>query len=221
MSLHSDAVFAAEANRIVNGRTAKYLFAVGGKARLALFGFKSVPIKRNDAVIEKIFEFFLVKLAKLSCRMVVKVEKICAEIEFVAAKTCLDTYVFKELSVLMSAVKEIIALSVKAITDGDLDAAERVEPLEERIDDIRDDVKKRHIVRLQNSLCTMEHGFVLSDILINLERVADHCSNIAGCILDMSKHNSLELHKYLDEYKHDTEHFDQLYKEYSDKYCLE
>jgi len=125
-----------------------------------------------------------------------------------------------ELSVLMSAVKEIIALSVKAIADNDLSAAERVEPLEQVIDAIRDDVKKRHIIRLQSSKCTMEHGFILSDILINLERVADHCSNIAGCIMEMSKHNSLELHKYLDEYKHGDDHFEDLFREYSEKYCL-
>ncbi len=125
-----------------------------------------------------------------------------------------------ELSVLMNAVQEIIALSVKAISANDLSAAERVEPLEQVIDAIRDDVKKRHIIRLQSSRCTMEHGFVLSDILINLERVADHCSNIAGCIMEMSKHNSLELHKYLDEYKRSDDHFEALFNEYSKKYCL-
>ena len=67
----------------------------------------------------------------------------------------------------------------------------------------------------------MEHGFILSDILNNLERIADHCSNIAGCYIEMSEHKSLELHKYLKKYRNENETFETQFKEYSEKYVIE
>lgn len=126
----------------------------------------------------------------------------------------------RELSVLISAVREITSLSYEAINTDSYELAASVEPLEQVVDMLRDEIKKNHILRLQRNECTIEHGFVLSDILNNLERVADHCSNIAGCFAEMSRNNALDLHKYLNEYKSKGEKFDELYKAYSEKYTL-
>jgi len=127
----------------------------------------------------------------------------------------------KEISVLISAVREITKLTYDAINENNIEKAKRVESLEQVIDGLRDEIKKRHIVRLQCGECTMEHGFILSDILNNLERIADHCSNIAGCYIEMSEHKSLELHKYLKKYRNENEIFEAQFKEYSEKYVIE
>lgn len=125
----------------------------------------------------------------------------------------------RELSVLCAAVSEILDLSQHAFAESDLESAERVEALEEQIDNLRDRIKLNHVYRVQKNLCDMEHGFVLSDILTNLERVADHCSNVAGCVVEMARHNALDMHRYNDEAKHG-ERFDLLYREYGEKYAL-
>lgn len=125
-----------------------------------------------------------------------------------------------ELSVLVSAVREITQMAFDTVSTDDYAKAAMVEPLEQVIDGLRDQIKKRHILRLQSNECTIEHGFVLSDILNNLERVADHCSNIAGCFIEMSKNNALDLHKYLKDYRDKAEGFEALYEEYSKKYSL-
>ena len=85
---------------------------------------------------------------------------------------------------------------------------------------LRDDIKAHHILRLQKSECTVEHGFVLSDILTNLERVSDHCSNIAGCLIEMSRNDSLDLHDYLHRVKAGGAEYDALFAEYKQKYAL-
>ena len=126
----------------------------------------------------------------------------------------------KELAMLIRAVSKITEISYEAIRTEDYAKAATVEPLEQVIDDLRDEIKRRHVIRLQNSECTIEHGFVLSDILNNLERVADHCSNIAGCLIEMSTHNALDLHKYLRSYREEAEGFDKMYREYSKEFAL-
>ncbi|MBE6676710.1 MAG: PhoU domain-containing protein, partial [Ruminococcaceae bacterium] len=103
----------------------------------------------------------------------------------------------------------------------DFDMAASVEPLEEVIDDLRDAIKLNHIVRLQNNECTMEMGFILSDLLTNCERVADHCSNIAGCMLELSQDKALDMHKYLYDVKHGSPEFDRRFQEYKEKYPIE
>ena len=133
---------------------------------------------------------------------------------------CFSESAKTEISVLISAVKEITRLSYEAIDTNSYQTAAMVEPLEQVIDGLRDNIKKRHIDRLQKGECTMEQGFVLTDILTNLERVADHCSNIAGCYIEMSRYNALDMHRYLKEYKEKDGEFDRLYREYSDKYSL-
>ena len=93
-------------------------------------------------------------------------------------------------------VEEILRLSVEAFRDNDLTKAAMVEPLEQVIDGLRDTLKRRHIERLQRGECTIELGFVLTDLLTNFERVSDHCSNIAGCLLEMA-HEDMDIHAYL------------------------
>lgn len=124
-----------------------------------------------------------------------------------------------ELSVLMAAVREILDLSERAFAENDPMLAAQIEPLEQQIDDLRDQIKVNHVLRLRESRCTIEHGFVLSDILTGLERVADHCSNVAGCIIEISQHNAMDMHRYLVEAKQDGA-FDRLYQEYKEKYSL-
>ena len=126
----------------------------------------------------------------------------------------------KELSVMRNAIREILSITEASFCDGNLVLAADVEPLEEVVDDIRDTIKRNHVLRVQKNECTIEHGFVLSDILTNFERVSDHCSNIAGCIIEVSKFDTLEMHKYLSDVRAGSENFEDKYKAYSAKYKI-
>ncbi|MBO4354142.1 MAG: Na/Pi cotransporter family protein [Clostridia bacterium] len=125
-----------------------------------------------------------------------------------------------EIDVLSRAVCEILDLSMKSFYDNDLDTAALVEPLEQTVDYLRDTIKSNHIRRLQNNECTIEHGFVLADILTNCERVADHCSNIAGCVIEISKYDALNMHEYLKTIKSGERKFNENYQKYMEKYAL-
>ncbi|MBP3319743.1 MAG: Na/Pi cotransporter family protein [Ruminiclostridium sp.] len=125
----------------------------------------------------------------------------------------------EELTVLTAAVNEIMDLSLEAFLKNDPGLASTVEPMEEVIDTLKDQLRTRHILRLQKGECTIELGFVWSDLLTSLERVADHCSNIAGCIIEMS-HDSLEVHGYLDSVKIGSDSFNKAYEAYAQKYAL-
>ena len=125
-----------------------------------------------------------------------------------------------EVSVLKEAVFEITDLAYGAFIDNDLDKASLVEPLEQTIDILVEQIKLHHILRLQKSECTIDHGFVLSDILTNLERTADHCSNIAACITEISENASFDMHKYLGDIRNDTDEFKSNFKMYKNKYSL-
>ena len=125
-----------------------------------------------------------------------------------------------ELDVLYAAVTEIVTITEQALITSDLELAARIEPLEQVIDDLRDDVKINHIHRLKKSECTVEHGFVLSDILTNLERVSDHCSNIGGCLIEMAKNDTLDLHDYLHRVHLGGLEYKTLFSEYKAKYAL-
>ncbi len=125
----------------------------------------------------------------------------------------------KELTVLMTAVSEIVELAYDAFVNDNLESAVKVEPLEQVVDGLKDTLKKQHIARLQRGECTIELGFVLTDLLTNLERVSDHCSNIAGCVIEMA-HNDMDIHKYLRSVKGGQEsvfnsHFEFYKKKYS------
>ena len=125
-----------------------------------------------------------------------------------------------ELDVLFAAVTEIVTITEQALTTSDLELAARIEPLEQVIDDLRDEVKINHIHRLKKSECTVEHGFVLSDILTNLERVSDHCSNIGGCLIEMAKNDTLDLHDYIHRVHLGGLEYNALFGEYKAKYAL-
>lgn len=125
----------------------------------------------------------------------------------------------KELFVLTAAVDEILDIVLKAFLDNDIHAAEQVEPLEQVIDDLKEKLRMNHILRMQQQKCSIEIGFVWSDLLTNLERVSDHCSNIAGCMIDMNEGN-LNLHESLREMKDDKEKFIDIYNEYTQKYII-
>ena len=125
-----------------------------------------------------------------------------------------------ELDVLIGAISEILDLTVKAFTDDDIDVAQQVEPLEQVVDYLSNRLRKRHIERLRSGICTIELGFVLTDILNNLERISDHCSNIASCIIERS-HGSFEMHEYLSTVKTlDNAEFVKEYNKFKEKYSL-
>lgn len=128
-------------------------------------------------------------------------------------------YAKKELEILTAAVSEIMDLSLEAFLKNDPVLAAQVEPLEEVVDTLKEQLRNRHILRLQKGECTIELGFVWSDLLTNLERVADHCSNIAGCIIEMA-HDSLDVHEYLDNVKAGGPAFMKAYQDYAQKYAL-
>ena len=125
----------------------------------------------------------------------------------------------EELATLERAVREISSLSLQAFETGDLETASRVEPLEQVIDTLKDQLRTRQIARLQKGACSLETGFIWTDLLTNFERVADHCSNIAGCVLE-TQHKSLDLHEYLDGVKQSAPEFRREYEAYSRKYAL-
>ena len=125
----------------------------------------------------------------------------------------------KELGILCTAVNEILELSLKSFADNDVDSASLVEPLEQVIDKLKEKLRLNHIRRMQQGDCTIEAGFVWSDLLTNLERTADHCSNIAGCVVD-TLHGNLDLHESLREFRRNSEEYDREYKRYSKKYAI-
>lgn len=125
----------------------------------------------------------------------------------------------EELKVLCAAVNEALALSTKAFLENDLQAAQEVEALEETIDELKESMRRRHIVRLQQGQCSIEAGFVWADILTNLERTSDHCSNIAGCVMETA-HNQMALHESLREIRHDNASYIDKYREYRKKYSI-
>ena len=124
-----------------------------------------------------------------------------------------------ELSVLMGAVEEIMDLSIQAFLENDLQKAYRVEPLEQVIDDLKEKLRVHHILRLQQGSCSIETGFVWSDLLTALERVGDHCSNIAGCVVD-AYHHDMNTHEALRSARVENPNFSQQYKEFAAKYSL-
>ena len=123
-----------------------------------------------------------------------------------------------ELSVMSAAVGEVMDLAVKAFAENDAQAASCVEPLEQVVDDLKDELRTRHILRMKKGECSIEAGFVWSDLLTNLERASDHCSNVALCVLDLKKH-TLSAHETQHERK-DVPEFSEHYRRYSEKYAL-
>ena len=125
-----------------------------------------------------------------------------------------------ELRVIGAALKEVLDMTVESFSKEDLATAEQVEPLEQVIDYLKDQMKNRHIGRLQEGACTIELGFIFSDLLTNYERVSDHCSNVAAYMIEL-KHGSVDTHRYLDGVKSgDNRGFLDQYDQYMKKYAL-
>ena len=125
-----------------------------------------------------------------------------------------------EMDVLLSAVNEILALAITAFISEDYEKAYQVEPLEEHIDVLCDELKLRHVERLQKGECSLQIGFVFNDLLTNFERVADHCSNIAVAMIELNQ-DEFQAHDYINNLKELRSHnFDALYNQYAEKYKI-
>ncbi|MCI9225358.1 MULTISPECIES: Na/Pi cotransporter family protein [unclassified Acutalibacter] len=125
-----------------------------------------------------------------------------------------------EYDVIASAVEEILGDALKAFLEDDLEAAGRVEPLEQVIDGLKEQLRTNHILRLQGGECSIEGGFVWSDILTNIERVSDHCSNIAGCVIDIAQ-NNMNIHASLRDARNEGGSFKSQFIGYKEKYSLQ
>ena len=125
----------------------------------------------------------------------------------------------KELKVILAAVEEITDVTLEAFLKGDPLAASTVEPLEAVIDDLKETLRTQHIKRLQAGNCSIEAGFVWSDLLTNLERTSDHCSNIAGCMYEM-KRTEMNLHETLRDFRASSEEYRKNLEHYAVKYTI-
>ncbi len=121
-----------------------------------------------------------------------------------------------EITVITDAIAENINKAFDSYINNDLTIAHKVEPLEEVVDNLSTELKNRHIRRLQNDECTVELGYIFQDVLTNLERVSDHCSNIAGCLIETDEKTNL--HAYLHDVKENDEKFRTEYREYAEEY---
>ena len=124
-----------------------------------------------------------------------------------------------EYRTICAAVTEILNLSFSAFSEEDIEAARKTEPLEEVIDMLKEDLRTRHFIRLQRGECSVAAGFVWSDLLTNLERVSDHCSNISGCVLD-SVGSTMNIHENQRVLKNTNEEYKQEYIFFQHKYRL-
>ena len=125
----------------------------------------------------------------------------------------------RELEVLCGAVSEIMTLSCTAFMQNDLDLSRNIEPLGQVIDDLKEAMRNAHVLRLKKGVCSIETGFIWLDLLTSLERAADHCSNIAICIVDVAE-NSMNLHHSLSVMKEESSYYKTQYAFYSEKYAL-
>ena len=126
----------------------------------------------------------------------------------------------RELKVMLSAVTRILEITINAFLDNDVAAAYHVEPLEELIDNLCDEMKLHHIDRLQTGECTLNHGFAFNDLLTNCERVSDHCSNIAVAMIELES-DSFDTHEYINSVMAMHSHsFDEYYAEYSKEFQI-
>ena len=123
----------------------------------------------------------------------------------------------EELKTMTDAVNEILELALNAFLYGE--NLDLVEPLEQVIDGLKETLRSNHIRRMQQGECTIDVGFVWTDLLTNLERTSDHCSNIAGCILDQ-RHHDMNMHENIRAYKRSSEEFRENLKEYARKYAI-
>ena len=124
-----------------------------------------------------------------------------------------------DFKVISAAVEEILDLSYEAFANNNINSAVNVEPLEQVIDALKEEMRTRHILRMQQGNCNVIAGFVWSDLLTCLERTSDHCSNIAGCVIDVA-HHELHLHETLQAIHEDSKEFQNKFEMYSEKYAV-
>ena len=157
----------------------------------------SKDLSENDSKIVSSMLHTIGDLERISDHAVNIVE---AAEEMHSKKIKFSQQALRELPVIVNAVSEILDMSINAFVNNDVNLAKNVEPLEDVIDQLRSDLKTRHIERLRNGKCTIELGFILQDLLTNFERVSDHCSNIAVYLIQISD-NSMDTHEYMNELK--------------------
>lgn len=124
-----------------------------------------------------------------------------------------------EVAVLTAAVREIVSITLSAYEHNSPEEATAVEPLEQVIDTLVATMKGRHIKRLQQGQCSIELGFILTDLLNNCARISDHCSNIAVSIIEIA-HDSFDTHKYLNDVRHGNKYFNDIFDSYLEKYQI-
>ena len=125
-----------------------------------------------------------------------------------------------ELNIMEAAVREVLYLAIRALTEQDGESARRVEPLEEVIDNLSDEMKNRHVNRLQKGVCTLQHGFVFNDLITNFERISDHCSNIAVAMIELEQ-DEFDAHDYVENLvERKDQEFIDYFRKYAEKYHL-
>ena len=125
----------------------------------------------------------------------------------------------EEYGIICAAVTEILEMSYQAFSKTDYDAARKTEPLEQVIDALKEELRTRHILRLQKGDCSVAAGFIWSDLLTNLERVSDHCSNISGCVLDTVERN-MNIHENQRAFRDSDEDYIRLFADFEKKYSV-
>ena len=203
---------------------------------------KAAKIRKDEQLtdrIQDVLETFLIKLSSKSLRSEDS-ERITALIKAIEnyerigdhAVNILESYEqmvsehvrfseasMNEFNVIADAVMEVIDKATVAFEKTDVELAGKVEPLEQVVDQLKDEMMTRHIQRMKDGICSIEAGIIWTDILTDLERTSDHGSNIAGCIIDMSDHN-LNIHETIQKRVKDPA-FDDMYRYYSEKYRLQ
>lgn len=139
--------------------------------------------------------------------------------ELITKNIMFSNKAIEELNILSKAVKNVWGITFDALVKYDALTAMEVEPLEQVVDELKIIMRDRHIVRLQKEECSIDLGFVWSDVLTNLERISDHCANIAGCIID-DKNSNMNTHININKYKYQSEEFKEKYNEYKGMYTI-
>lgn len=177
----------------------------------------SKDLSENDSKIVSSMLHTIGDLERISDHAVNIIE---AAEEMHSKKIKFSEQALSEIPVIINAVSEILDMSINAFVNNDVNLAKYVEPLEDVIDQLRSDLKTRHIERLRNGKCTIELGFILQDLLTNFERVSDHCSNIAVYLIQIND-NSMDTHEYMNELKKlDRSEFMDEFNDYKNKYIL-
>ena len=133
----------------------------------------------------------------------------------------LSSEAIRELKIIQAAVNEVLSLALRSLTEQDEESAHMVEPLEELIDNLSDEMKHRHVDRLQKGICTLQHGFVFNDLITNFERISDHCSNLAVAMIELEQ-DAFDTHDYVESLMgRKDEEFARYFNHFKEKYTLD